>query len=543
MNSIRRLEQAVTQALSVALEPPIVPPTLTMEIRRLERVLGGAGAGRPPRDRLREAVLRFRETGELDDLASTRAVCFGAVERFGQHAPLVEDLQRFPRVLEGADRYVDEPRRFRRCYRGLLHSYFAYDGEHEQTPTAGRHNWQKLRHYLQARRAAIRAEGFQPEWVVAIDNHYNLLTEAPADRYGQDLLEGCHDAVEQIKARLDISDASWLMRKLIIAQIQAATRESDEQFRRRVQTLLNLLSGHELLEDEGLTLILDRYSAITAPALHMGLRDHSVERWGNPWLERNTPKWSRVKKQARSLVTTCLKIDLIKQFFEVLAEDRGTDSRRLKFWLKYHEAIDDMYFALGPQMRESRAADTRRLRDKMGDHLLTLERPGTPRNNAFIMNIGEYVLIEFGAKSNAAYVYRRNALPFALRGSVAGDGTGLKGGSPVERLLHIDGGERWEDKFQSALQRLGIRPSSVRDAPGRRTQATGLRADAVASVTRRRVRDYCVANGIPFRDRTEAGGNFRVEHDLRSGPIASVLESWGFIHSDRGFWWRKDWPS
>lgn len=524
--------------MSVSLQPAGVPAVLQREIEQLRRVLSRGGADRPSTDRLRQAVLRFLDTGELPDFAATRAVCFGVTERFDR-APLIEDRERFPRVLDGADRYRPEPRRFRRCYRGLLHAYFAYDGERADAPTSGRRNWSALRDYLHERRRDTRVEGFRPEWSEAIDEHPNLLTDTPVDRYGPDLLEDRTEVVDQIRKRLEISDTSWLMRHMVLARIAAAVREPDAQFRKRVQPLLALLKGHELLEDEGLTLILNRYSRIAGPELHTGLRDRSVECWGNPWLERNTPKWSRVAKEARALITTWLKIDLINEFFEVLAEDRGTDKRRVKFWLKYHESIRDMYFALGPHTLTSRAADTRRLRDKMGDHLVTLLRPGNARNNAFIMMIGEYVIVEFGVTGNATYIFRSNALPFELGGSVAGDGTGLKHADHVERLVHISGHEDWEEKFADTLARLGIRAGA--SASGR-PAATPARPPARATnASSDVIRAFLRGNGIEWTDNTARNGIVKVFHPRGEGGIAAQLDAWGFEYSsERKFWWRRE---
>ena len=72
-----------------------------------------------------------------------------------------------------------------------------------------------------------------------------------------------------------------------------------------------------------------------------------MAQWGNPWLSLNRTKWSLVGDDARTMVAGWLKLVLIQQFFSLLAADGSNNVRRLKFWERYHDSIDDMYFALG----------------------------------------------------------------------------------------------------------------------------------------------------------------------------------------------------
>ena len=249
MDPVSKLRAAIESALSVSFEEPVVQPAMLAEIDALTKMLGAAGGGRPPSDRVREAIRIFREGDELPNLAVARAVCFGAAEQFGQREPrLIEEADRFPRLLHLIDDFRPEPRGFRRCFRGLVHTYLAYDGEHPKTNKEGRLNWRLLRSYLHDHRNAIIAEGTQPEWVDCIAQHPNLLTEDPASRYADDLLQGDNKVVEEIRARLDVSDQHWLMRRLILVQIEAATKESDAAFANRVRPLLALLEGHEGLD-------------------------------------------------------------------------------------------------------------------------------------------------------------------------------------------------------------------------------------------------------------------------------------------------------
>jgi hypothetical protein len=541
MSAIRELELALTRALGVEIEPPGVTPELAQVIAELREHARIAAASRPPRDRQQEAVQYFKLNRALLNVNMARCVCFGSIERFHRSdIPLIEESSAFLRLLDLIDEYRSEPRKFRRCYRGLLHSYFGYDSERPDTPDAGKINWVRLRDYLHERRNAIRTDGIPPDWVAAIQEHPNLTTDEPVRRYAPALLNGGSEIVDYLRACLDINDDSWLMRKLIIAQIKEAVKETDSRFKSLVQSLLDLLNGHEFLENDGLGLILNRYSSMRFPELHIGLRDTAIQIWGNPWLERNSPNWSRVTPEARKLVTNWLKLDLIREFFEAMSEDRQADPRRVKFWGQYHEQIDDMYFALGSVALNARGADAKRMRHLMGDHLLTLRRAGSSSNNAFIMVLGNIVAVEFGEKGSACFFYRRDDLPFKLSGEVTGDRYGLKSADHLARLTHVDAGyEKWEEKFARALHEYGVIRLGTRNALG--SQPHCARA-MPRGLTKSALKEFCELHNIPWMDNTSTGGRIRIKFPYNAGSIAEQFRNWGFEFSERNdIWWRRGW--
>lgn len=538
---LRRLKASLQVSMGRSLDLPDAPKQLAKECEQLKTWLGGSGGGRPPRDRMHEAVTAFRQTGRLETLGEARLICFGTVERFTAAQPaLIEDQGAFPRLLTEVDRFSDDPRAFRRCYRGLLHGYFVYDAA--AGGRDGRRNWQQLRDYLCGRLDSIRAEGTQPEWVGIMLAHRNLVSEDPVTRYGASMLRGHSTEFEGVRSKLEIDSNSWVIRQLVLAQVKAATQQSDEQFKPFVRGLLEMLEGYPLQKDDGLAMLLERYASLSNVVEHVDLRDCSVGAWGNPSLAMNEPRWSRVKPATRTMVRNWLNLNLIRQFFSVLAEDRNTDQRRVRFWENYHTLIDDIYFAFGPRSAQSRLADIRKLREQMGNRLLTLIRPGKPTNNAFIMRMGAYLVVEFGVTGNACQVFRADQLPFALAGEVAGDGTGLKHPSRSHWLPHRDSGsDTWEDEFRRVLAGLGIRPS--RDEHERGEEAVGHAGLRVAHefswVALRRFAD---AHGLTIEDLTRRGGRLWVsgasapEH----GPLTNQLVGWGFRWANhRAAWYRE----
>src|SRR5207249_2018302 len=81
-------------------------------------------------------------------------------------------------------------------------------------------------------------------------------------------------------------------------------------------------------------------------------------------------------------------------------------------------------------------------------------------NNAFVMTIGDLVVVEFSGRANALYGYdRRHGLPFELASAVvsARDGrNSLKNSRRQIWLKHADGihgWNKWEDMFEATLRR------------------------------------------------------------------------------------------
>jgi hypothetical protein len=544
---------------------------LQRQIATLERRLKAAddGAGRPPRNRVREALLRFRTQGDFTDARDARVICFAAGERQGEDGyRLIEDDCRFPNLLQQVDHYKPKPRIFRRCYRGLLASYFSYDGGGDGTPPAGRRNWQSVRTYLHDRFAAIRVPGVEPDWVAALEEHRNLLTASPADRYGLQRLRGDRDEFEDVCRRLSLDGSSWLVPAVVLAQVQAATAERDAAFVGHLPALFDVLQKHRTLIDRGLALLLMRYHRFANPEVHVGLRDFAVGTWGNPWLTMNSARWGRVDEACRRMVAGWLKHDLMRQFFEVLSQDGANDQRRLRFWEGYLDSISDMYFALGSAARKDARPDYRSLRKKMQGRMLELNPSGSPNNNAFIMKIGTYMIIEFGITGNACFIFHGDRVPFALEGSVAWDGRGLKHPEHDERLLHVDvAAGPWEGEFAKRIYELTRRrpaavpvktPKSPR-MPAFRATARGLREDAAPFLppalspprpkpnidelcfSETAFRTFVSENKLVVDDKRSKGGALWVRAEHSTSLIGRRLKAWGFQWSDRkNAWWRNE---
>jgi hypothetical protein len=506
------------------------------------------------RDRVREAIIHFRSTGTLDDRRQARLVCSGTTLVAGRGSILMEDAQRFPKLLDQLSPLLGEPRAFRGCWNGLLNGYFTYDPDKVED---GRRNWKMLRRYLKETRTAVHSPGFQPDWVIEIGNHGNLLTDDPCSRYGPSLLAGDRREIEAAWAKMGITDASWVNRRLVEAQITAAVALPDRDFKTALPAMIQLLEAHVLLADDGLSRLLTRYAACKPIEINPALRDFAVTRWGNPWLTSNDMKWSRVTPEVKGLINGWLKLDFIEKFFSLLSADQLNDARRLAFWRRYHAQIDDMHFALGNTATRNHSPDFRALRARMKGLTMDLTRAGGPNNNAFIMRMGRHVFVEFGEMGNALYIFDGDKLPFKLTDDyIYGDSTELKHHSRLESINHSDSKHQtWEAKFADAIQRrTGIRPQGGGSrAPSQpevgRTDRTVNRPmpgqPAVAASGSRPSRTdstldlnaFLKQYGLRSADMRDRGGSLWVYADRHAGLISTWLQAHKFAWSNKRNAW------
>lgn len=152
----------------------------------------------------------------------------------------------------------------------------------------------------------------------------------------------------------------------------------------------------------------------------------------------------------------------LKGFFDILAARNNADEGRLAFWSKYLKQISWTRLVFG--------ADTMALkRTNAGVRELIAREEGAyarltskPEVDAFMMQLGSYLIIEFSKKPNACYVYEADQLPFEpysprYDGGTSDLGAGYRDGCAL-RIVHRDG---WGVRAELDLRRLGIIPDPI----------------------------------------------------------------------------------
>ncbi|HEX5959519.1 MAG TPA: EH signature domain-containing protein, partial [Hyphomicrobiaceae bacterium] len=314
------------------------------------------------------------------------------------------------------------------------------------------------------------------------------------------------------------------------------------------------------LRDDVYATVVDRYAAIPGRPIHTHLRDALVAAWRNPWLPLNDSAWGRVSSDARAMVAGWLKQHVIRQFFELLADDWRQDRSRFEFWSQYHERMHDVYIVLGSAAYYSNRPDLVKLRKVLDGRLLKLNAsPDTI--NAFIMFIGKDVIVEFSQTANAAYRYDRHNAPVG-RAERVFTVPQLKRKDIGTRMLHKGAhGLTWQQRFRRELG-LG---SDASPSPSHRSQY-GAPADHVAaprqtwqhraqsarpssspatspmpktaSPSLGDVAEFARKRSLKWENLRPRGGNVWVYAGGDDLAISRQLKAWGFAYKQGKGWWR-----
>ena len=352
---------------------------------------------------------------------------------------------------------------------------------------------------------------------------------------------------------LAIPSDSWVLEEAVFAQMKAGCALTDEVFKTKLPNLINIATGHGCIEfGESLRLrcvsrLVSRYAKCKERPEHMALRDAAVSIVGNPWLRR--ARWDawvvdakgKPDDRGREMINGCLNRRLIKDFFELLSVDGTGDSRRVDYWLRFAPFIEDMWFVLGSDAQHRRGEQFNDFRNRAEGRLLDLDET-TADNNAFVMRIGQYLLVEFGAKGNALYVFEWDALEQPLLNTLTSGKARvgvsihrLKSGNNLYRLIHMDSAaQTWEQKFDANLcPRFDSRPN---DPPKRVGEARRARG---GSFTQAEWSFFARANGLMVEDRRDKQGALWVLGVKQPRPVAAQLEAWGFRTREPRGWFKE----
>jgi hypothetical protein len=385
-----------------------------------------------------------------------------------QSGAVVLGSKHFPALLAG---YEDELRRgelWRLTWHGLVYSYFNYDPV--QSKDAGAEaGWSELRAFLERTWPAINRQAGQdavPEWVTVLRAESAVLTVNPVGRYAKAYLAGDTSATDSLALGLGIPPSSWFWHALTLGVVKQAAAASDAEFRQLIPRLIELAQSTPVFRDDAVEVILTRYHACNGAPQDEQLRDYVClpTVWKNPKLKAAgmATAWNRVPDGVWHMVLRWVNERNLKDFFDILAARNKADEGRLEFWSRYMKQITwtRLVFGADTMALKRSNAEVRNLiaREEGAYAQLT----GRREVDAFMMQIGPYVVIEFSKKPNACYVYKPEQLPFDRYGRHYDGGTedlaaGFHVGSAA-RIVHTPG---WQPRAERELQSLGIRPDAL----------------------------------------------------------------------------------
>ncbi len=505
----------------------------------------GEKQGKPAADRIQEALtILFIKGPETALKSHLRYICWGLVEPWGTtHKRILTEPVLFDKTIHELEKLKSSEISMS-AWRGLLAAYFGWVPD-DPSPTGFR-NWLELRRLLSKRFEVkkIKQDGFRPIWLHVLSEHTNLLGENPCDRYGSSLLSNDDSILKPLREELRIPPDSWFWSELLLSQIKAAVHGNDAVFLSALDKLLPQIEKFSFSTNDALTMILERYQQSAQRNLqHPQLSEEVIKAWGSPHLKRNA-LWGLVKSEVKSMVQNWLVVKALDDFFRLLQEDRAADERRLNFWLRYQQSIDYFHFALGPGANDNTQQDYQSFRTRFRDHICRLSSPGKRENNAFILKLGDYWVVEFGATGNACYMYEKNNIPFDI-GKSSLDMYYLK--SKTKKIFWLSHHSDWEWEFEQKLKEIGINPDTDKQAlkGTRRISYPPIEQHAVSTPTI--TRNPFLAAGMKIaedyrletQDELAKGGAFWVLWKNDKGLIADKLRHCGFKYYQSRGWWKK----
>jgi len=484
-----------------------------------------------------------------------------------------------------------QPKQFRRCYQGLLAGYFGFDW-YAETGEVAIGNWTDIREFLRERlKTTLKASASRsgvPDWLQTLNSHHNLLTEDPCSSYARGLVRGDSTKLKEVCDGLGIASSSWVWSDALMAYVRLVCEQEDRGFKKGLDGVLDLLNGRgdiklpPVLAMNASALSVVRYASCAEKTEHPALRDTCVQWIGNPWLKRTA--WdAHVKNEpARQMVDGWLKRQLIKDFFELLAQDGSAELGRLRYWLKWEPHIADMWFVLGSDARRNRTPEFAELRKRMAGRDRSL-LDSTDQNNAFVMRIGSLLVIEFGVTNNACFVFAASDFSQSLDQASFSVHV-LKQKLHATKLSHTPG---WPYRFDQALKmklesvpaskgtlkpsvvrpirpvqdessewesyrnrHLSERASVPRTAKAPTIQALVPSPGVSTNTSTKRmsqsdfnmIKTMCVQHGIEWEDhRSKNGALWIVITDPRKRlGFATLLGRFGFKYADGKGYWLKD---
>ncbi len=478
MNELIQLRSSLARIFSEAL-PVSVSWESTQAVKHLQEInqkLNGISSA-PLRASIAQVVAIFRKSRKVVSFHDLKYVCYGVVMPMKDGWCVLGDDQLRDELLANIDNLSESRKRFR-CFQALLSSYFSFARYNEQTSKAAHTGWEILRGWLWRQRTLFQWDNKADElrksgWFVILAKNENLLTNKPCDRYGEDLLRGDNSNLEEAKQSLGIPIDSWMMEETILSQMRSAASLSDTPFKSHIDQLLNVINGQtsivvsELLKRRAIAVLVSRYARCDSKPEHPAMRDAAVFIIGNPWLKQTAwDAWVRKPDEqpdvdARKMINSWITKRLITDFFELLSVDGKAVQRRLNYWLKYESQIEGLWFVLGTNSWGKDAYDPRykAVRDRSdASQWLEMSNVTNKDSNAFVMRIGDKLVIEFGLTGNACFFYSAEPMPFVLGRAISERRLKIHNQNGIGKKLSHQGS--WEWSFDS-IMRGGVKSWSI----------------------------------------------------------------------------------
>ncbi|MBH3051747.1 hypothetical protein I5M85_13290 [Serratia marcescens] len=366
----------------------------------------------PPQEMRLAAMRRLRLAQELSE-REWRMVFYGLADNdpsYPDQPILLEDDAFFPEVNNAIKKRLETKTLKRRDWAALCSSYFAYKNPSPETNP----HWCVLRGYIAQGylvvKATIRRE---KSWMKTIDFYNDIFTPQAGDVISRQLLAGESNSLSSLEKIAQIPDSSWLWKRIFTVLLAQLDTLDDPQFLDKISWLLGLAAQWVRFRDDIMSAILTRYyHSIYRDQSHSALKQAALEYWDNPQLKSQQNKWHQyVSEPVAAMVLGWLAKQDLMHFFELLRGNGDVDQARLHYWLRFANQMGFTRIVMGPDAWQDRGSDFVKFREENKGRLSYL-RGGRSLDNAMIMQINDYLFVEFSGTGNAMYAYRIGHAPF-----------------------------------------------------------------------------------------------------------------------------------
>lgn len=413
----------------------------------------------PPEPPLQQRINTFAKLRrEPEQMISRdwRLIAWGLADECGTLGRAIDDAKLFPVILKEFSGRLATENLTRKMWFGLVSSYFSYRPDQG----SGHKNWKQLREFVIKAFDDFRSKQKSiKKWISVVERNRDVFGDTPGGLLGKALVNNEIGAFDEFRTYLQVPSDSWFWRSMIDEQIRQVSKLNDAKFLDRISPMLNFAKTLPFAADTVISGLLTRYEASPiSDQAHPALKNAALERWGSPQIGSSRNRWSvNVSESVCKMVMRWFAKEDLETFFKLLQGESGVDQDRLDYWMRFVDQIDYSRIVLGTRAWNDRSSDFIEFREKNRGRISELQG-GTSEDNAFIMKIGGYIIVEFSKKNNACYFRPDdNNLPFQLHSTRMDLNKSLKNQSPGHKWLpHAPTQRGWWKKYDAWLAGKGI---------------------------------------------------------------------------------------
>lgn len=425
----------------------------------------------PPQEKRRAAINKFRNVLPLSS-SEWRMVFAGLADKVESVGPILEDEQLYGRVHIEVSQRIEKRRLSRRDWLALCFSYFGYESDKPDTNPV----WCLLQGDIRNGFACVKAQQTrEKEWIRIVQYHKQLFSEQAGETLGEQMFNGEISDLSVLQTIAQIPDSSWLWHRIFNVLLSRIFNLEDDEFSKRFPDFIEIGRQHPTYMNALLSACLTRYHAASYREKPSSLlKQSALDNWGSPQIRSRQNSWLQyVEKDVCAMVVAWFAKEDLEHFFNLLKGDRDVDQARLFYWLRFANQMSYTRIVLGADAKTDAGSDFVDFRRKNNGRLSYLAGSKSS-NNAVIMQIANYLFVEFSEKGNACYVYKADSAPFNPDQIYLDLNSELKqkNKSAVKPMGHMAVPSRpnhvsgWLAKFDETLAELGIRADGHIDSRG-----------------------------------------------------------------------------